>query len=301
MKKYIKISIVVIIALIVLAIIASVVFKIPTIGKVHGIENEKITIDGVTYIQNTSLDFSYADKGRFLGYATNEKTTIRVYDVKGENDDYIYALWEWEGSFYEKEKTSDNNNNKTTTSDLVLEEPPALTVVCGNESIEALRGTTSWQYDNGNGTFTGINSDSMHPLQAKEFMLPLNIIPTPYSHIDPLMAYLQWDVTPDKVTVHCWSEDFWGQYGDYDDTSEEIEVQKLDIEIAYGSDETQRTADYTIRLKDENYIYEVVAEWNSSYKYFGTAYYSFYTENFYNIDLDDLKSIPIINHDKHGE
>ena len=103
MKKYIKISIVVIVALIILAVIASVVFKIPTIGKVHGAENEKITIDGVTYIQNTSLDFSYADKGRFLGYVTNEKTTIRVYDVKGENDDYIYALWEWEGSFYEKQ------------------------------------------------------------------------------------------------------------------------------------------------------------------------------------------------------
>jgi len=46
MKKYIKISIVVIVALIVLAVIASVVFKIPTIGKVHGTENEKITIDG---------------------------------------------------------------------------------------------------------------------------------------------------------------------------------------------------------------------------------------------------------------
>ena len=300
MKKYIKISIVVIVALIILSAIASVVFKIPTIGKVHGAENEKITIDGVTYIQNTSLDFSYADKGRFLGYVTNEKTTIRVYDVKGENDDYIYALWEWEGSFYEKEKTS-NNSNKTITSDLVLEEPPALTVVCGNESIEALRGTTSWQYDNGNGTFTGINSDSMHPLQAKEFMTPLNIIPTPYSHIDPLETYLQWDVTPDNVSVRCWSEDCWGQYGDYNDTSEDIEVQKLDIEIAHGSDETQRIADYAIRLKEENHIYEVVAEWNSSDKYFGTAYYSFYTKTFYDIDLDDLKPIPIINDEKPEE
>lgn len=290
MKKYIKISIVVIIALIILAIIASVVFKIPTIGKVHGIENEKITIDGVTYIQNTSLNFSYADKGRFLGYATNEKTTIRVYDVKGENDDYIYALWEWEGSFYEKEKTSNN----TKTSDLVLENPPALTVICGKESIETLRGTTSWMYQNEDGTGTGIESDSMHPLQAKEFMTPLNIIPTPYSHIDPLMAYLQWDVTPDKVSVRCWSEDCWGQYGNYDDTSEDIEVQKLDIEIAHDSNETQRTADYTIRLKEGNHIYEVVAEWNSSDKCFGTAYYSFYTKTFYDIDLDSLTPIPIV-------
>ena len=186
------------------------------------------------------------------------------------------------------------STDKSISNDTVLQNPPALTVICGNESIEALRGTTSWQYDNGNGTFSGINSDSMHSLQAKEFMTPLNIIPTPYSHIDPLMAYLQWDVTPDKVSVRCWSEDCWGQYGDYDDTSEEIEVQKLDIEIAHGSNETQRTADYTIRLKDENYIYEVVAEWNSSDKYFGTAYYSFYTKTFYDIDLDSLTPIPIV-------
>lgn len=186
------------------------------------------------------------------------------------------------------------STDKSFSNDTVLQNPPDLIVNCGNESIEALRGTTSWQYDNGNGTFSGINSDSMHPLQAKEFMTPLNIIPTPYSHIDPLMAYLQWDVTPDKVSVRCWSEDCWGQYGDYDDTSEEIEVQKLDIEIAHGSNETQRTADYTIRLKDENYIYEVVAEWNSSDKYFGTAYYSFYTKTFYDIDLDSLTPIPIV-------
>jgi len=186
------------------------------------------------------------------------------------------------------------STDKSISNDTVLQNPPDLIVNCGNESIEALRGTTSWQYDNGNGTFSGINSDSMHPLQAKEFMTPLNIIPTPYSHIDPLMAYLQWDVTPDKVSVRCWSEDCWGQYGDYDDTSEEIEVQKLDIEIAHGSNETQRTADYTIRLKDENYIYEVVAEWNSSDKYFGTAYYSFYTKTFYDIDLDSLTPIPIV-------
>lgn len=186
------------------------------------------------------------------------------------------------------------STDKSISNDTVLQNPPDLIVNCGNESIEALRGTTSWQYDNGNGTFSGINSDSMHPLQAKEFMTPLNIIPTPYSHIDPLMAYLQWDVTPDKVSVRCWSEDCWGQYGDYDDTSEEIEVQKLDIEIAHGSNETQRTADYTIRLKDENYIYGVVAEWNSSDKYFGTAYYSFYTKTFYDIDLDSLTPIPIV-------
>ncbi len=280
MKKYIKISIVVIIVVIILAVIASFVFKIPTIGKVHGIENEKITIDGVTYIQNTSLDFSYADKGRFLGYATNEKTTIRVYDVKGENDDYIYALWEWEGSFYEKEKTY--NNNKTNTSDLVLEEAPALTVMCGKESVEALRGTSSWQYLNDNGTSTAIESDSMHPLQAKEYMTPLKLIPTQYSSVDPLKAYLQWDVAPDWVVVRCWSEESWGEITE---ESEMIPALMMDSDTDIGPI-------FSMELLKGNYIYEVTAEWNSYDNFSGKAHYSFYTANYYDIEFNDLEPIP---------
>ncbi len=33
----------------------------------------------------------------------------------------------------------------------------------------------------------------------------------------------------------------------------------------------------SIELKNGNYIYEVVAEWNSYDKFSGTAHYSFYT------------------------
>ena len=289
MKKYIKISIVAIIVIIVLAIIASVVFKIPTIGKVHGAENEKITIKGLTYIQNTSAPYSYADKGKFLGYVTNENTTIRVYDVKGDNDDFIYALWEWEGSIYECEKISNTETNKNT-SDLVLEEPPALTVMCGKESVEALRGTSSWQYLNDNGTSTAIESDSMHPLQAKEYMTPLKLIPTQYSSVEPLKAYLQWDVTPDKVSMRCWNEDCWGQYGQYEDTSEEITVSALEIDYADGS--YGIAPNYIVKLKNGNYIYEVTAEWNNYDNFSGKAHYSFYTVNYYDIEFNDLQPIP---------
>ena len=74
------------------------------IGTVKGAEMEQIVIDGVTYVQNNNTGLSYADKGRFLGRAVNDKVTFRVYAVKGDTEGrYLYRLWEWEGAFYEKQ------------------------------------------------------------------------------------------------------------------------------------------------------------------------------------------------------
>ena len=74
------------------------------IGTVKGAEMEQIVIDGVTYVQNNNTGLSYADKGRFLGRAANDKVTFRVYTVRGDTEDqYLYRLWEWEGAFYEKQ------------------------------------------------------------------------------------------------------------------------------------------------------------------------------------------------------
>ena len=64
---------------------------------------EQIVIDGVTYVQNNNTGLSYADQGRFLGRATADGITFRVYSVKGDTEGrYLYRLWEWEGAFYEK-------------------------------------------------------------------------------------------------------------------------------------------------------------------------------------------------------
>jgi hypothetical protein len=74
------------------------------IGTVKGAEMEQIVIDGVTYVQNNNTGLSYADKGRFLGRAVNDKVTFRVYTVRGDTEEqYLYRLWEWEGAFYEKQ------------------------------------------------------------------------------------------------------------------------------------------------------------------------------------------------------
>lgn len=157
----------------------------------------------------------------------------------------------------------------TTANDIILKSPPVLTVVCGEETVEALRGTTSWLYQNEDGTGSGIEADSMHPLQAKEYMTQLDLIPTPISSIDPLKAYLQWNTIPDKVLVRCWNEEYWGQSTA---ESEEIPVSILMIDSNF-----ETAPIISVELKDGNYIYEVVAEWNSSEMYGGTAYYSFYT------------------------
>ena len=75
------------------------------IGNVSGIENECIIIDDVKYIRDTNNDYSNADKGKFLGVVSNSAITMRVYTVKGDaNEEYIYALWDWEGAFYKKQE-----------------------------------------------------------------------------------------------------------------------------------------------------------------------------------------------------
>ena len=75
------------------------------IGTIRGPEMNEIIIDGVTYVQNPFLDFSYADKGRFLGRAVNDNTTFRIYAVKGDTEGrYLYRLWSWEGAFYERKR-----------------------------------------------------------------------------------------------------------------------------------------------------------------------------------------------------
>ena len=74
-----------------------------TIGKISGPENDCITIDNVKYYRETNHDFSNADKGKYLGKVSNSKITMRVYSVKGDTEEeYIYALWDWEGAFYKK-------------------------------------------------------------------------------------------------------------------------------------------------------------------------------------------------------
>lgn len=69
-------------------------------------------------------------------------------------------------------------------------------------------------------------------------------------------AQLVFPCQPDEITVHCWSDDNWGN----------MEAEPEGVS----------TADFRIELKQGGYIYEVMASWNSVEAFGGTAYYSFY-------------------------
>ena len=71
------------------------------IGEIIGAEWDVLTIGETEYRQINGLDFTIADKGKYLGKAKFNESTVRLYSVKGDIEDkYIYAFWDWEGFFY---------------------------------------------------------------------------------------------------------------------------------------------------------------------------------------------------------
>ena len=190
--------------------------------------------------------------------------------TKGTVEIYMNDKWRIFATEEVRQQIQFPKNNAVSQETATLKEPPALTVVYGeNNSIEALRGTSSWMYANEDGTWTGIEADSMHPLNAKEYMPYLELLPIITSSRSHLKVRMQWDTIPDKVTIRCWSDEYWGQY---DAESEEISVKVLCIDSSDGG-----APCFSGELKDGNYVYEVIAEWSSAETYHGNACYSFYT------------------------
>lgn len=144
-----------------------------------------------------------------------------------------------------------------------MEQAPALRVFDHENEVEALRGTTSWHYDQGDGTQVAIEADSPTPQRMKELMPVLVLIPSPLSHIDPLAVYLQWDVVPDRVRVCSWPDEDFGVPGA---RSEEVTVKPPEDDEGI----------FAIRLSSENQIYEVRAEWERFENWGGSASYCFY-------------------------
>ena len=71
---------------------------IPAIGSISGAENEKITIGNSVYEKTQDAPVSRSDRGKYLGTVSNGKIKMRVYETP--ETDYIYAMWEWEGTVY---------------------------------------------------------------------------------------------------------------------------------------------------------------------------------------------------------
>jgi hypothetical protein len=138
-----------------------------------------------------------------------------------------------------------NSENVT----VILEKPPALSVISGQTAVGALLGTYSWQRKNPDGTFTEIEADSLHPLDCKDALLPFET--------NEKTAILDFLEEPDSIlNVQCWSDEHWS---DSTANSEAVAV--------HGN---------TIELKSGGYIYEIKAQWEAESGYGGTAYYSVY-------------------------
>lgn len=140
-----------------------------------------------------------------------------------------------------------------------MTEPPQLTVISGDTSIKALLGTYSWTYELTGGKSQSVCADGAHPLESKKYIeSPLPFTTTDDSPEGLPSVTLQFGIAPDSITINGWPTFY---FGDSSATSENIPIT--------GS---------SFKLRDRDYVYEVIATWDSNKHGFGgTAYYSFYT------------------------
>lgn len=155
---------------------------------------------------------------------------------------------------------NNGNSDESSAPDLLQEvdntvvlEPPALSVICGESSIDALLGGYSWTIINSDETATTTIADSSaHPSAYKDSL-------SPPVETTETTATLRFTEDPDTIlSVQCWSDELL----DEDTTSSE--------EVAVDGN--------VIELKAGGYIYEIAAEWDTEKGYGGTARYVIYLE-----------------------
>ncbi len=158
-----------------------------------------------------------------------------------------------------------------------MSDVPSLTVIYGGKAYEANRGSHSWTYDVGKGIGQTIHADSIHPLQSKDHITTIPFYYTAYSHIDSSIAYLRFDRIPDEASVHVWDASAWD---DLSAESEPVEIKLYDGDL--------NDVHFSIKLRDEPAIYEVIADWYGPNQSGGTVTYSFCTfkPTIENIDLE---------------
>lgn len=143
-----------------------------------------------------------------------------------------------------------------------ISHPPTLTLNTWDQHIEAARGSASWEYAHGDGSWSDTEVDSIHPLDedGKSRMPRLLCTPSLLGRMKSTDVILGFSLRPDEVTVRCWEEQYWGDASN-DDKAEIIPVSG---------------EDFWIELKDGGCIYEVTARWSSHADYRGTVRYVFY-------------------------
>ena len=172
-------------------------------------------------------------------------------DVNGGVDvDYLAQLVDMAVSAGPMQPEDGAGDNESVEP-LFYKSAPGLSVQHDGQSVRALPGTSSWTYMNPDGTSTGIEADSMHPLDAKEYMPVLSAVKGE--------AWLVFDTAPDEVTVKAWPVSEWGNLDAVDDA----------IVVPVSEEK--------ITLLEGGHIYEVFAKWTRFEEFGGAAYYSFCT------------------------
>ena len=151
---------------------------------------------------------------------------------------------------------------------------PELMVLCNDVWAETVMGTTEWTFDNGDGTMQTINGDSAaHPTDRLDYLLPKALkVKRTDGELTPVT--MVFDTKPDKIEVNSW---FIAKNG---------RIKPFDTE--------KKGMDIFLNSSKETCIYEVVATWNSSDKYYGTVRYSFcVTEQEENEEIDFVPMVMV--------
>ena len=149
-----------------------------------------------------------------------------------------------------------------------LSQPPPLSVRCGDRDAPAARTACTWKRRKnlGDGGKSLVFSDGIHPLQMldEEGRVSLTPLPvTPGSEIE-----LDFELTPDELTVRCWHEETARAVFTDPDLFSAYEEQGAELTVTEGRIAPPGPG---------NYIYEVRAKWSDDIGYGGTADYGFYT------------------------
>ena len=160
-----------------------------------------------------------------------------------------------------------------------IKTPPSLIVVSNEQSLEAAKGTYSWDYSAGEHR-ASVEADAMHPMDSLEEIPVVELMPSYLAHVNPLEAILQWNAAesenavfilkPDTVTVVCMEEGGGGT--------------PLPVETVLNN------GNLFIKLKEGNFVYEVTAGWSRYAAFEGTARYRFRTSK----PNLDWKSYPMV-------
>lgn len=138
--------------------------------------------------------------------------------------------------------------SSTSGQEPILKEPPTLEFSDDESTANAMGGGYSWSYDNGDGTWTSMIADGLHPLDCGGYM----VLFTACS--DTLK--LTFAREPESFTVCCWPD---SALGDWENATEQPVT----------------TDGGTIPLNQGGYVYQVTAQFDAP-NFRGTAYYCFH-------------------------